>query len=51
MLCVRATFQVLDNIPTRYKVGLFAKPASYQALIRFSNGPQADDREPGPLDD
>jgi hypothetical protein len=46
--CVRATFQVLDNIPTRYKVGLFAKPASYDALIRFSNGPQQDDREPGP---
>ena len=46
--CVRATFQVLDNIPTHYKVGLFAKPASYEALIRFSNGPQVDDREPGP---
>src|SRR5881394_3704799 len=45
---VRATFQVLDNIPTHYKVGLFAKPASHEALIRFSNGPQADDREPGP---
>jgi hypothetical protein len=46
--CVRATFQVLANSPTHYKVGLFAKPASYQALIRFSNGPQEDDRQPGP---
>ncbi len=46
--CVRATFQVLDNIPTHYKVGLFAKPALYDALIRFSNGPQEDDRQPGP---
>jgi hypothetical protein len=46
--CVRATFQILENIPTQYKVGLFTKPASYQALIRFSNGPQVDDRQPGP---
>ncbi len=46
--CVRATFQILDDIPTHYKVGLFAKPATYQALIRFSNGPQVDDRQPGP---
>jgi hypothetical protein len=45
--CVRATFQVLDNIPTRYKVGLFAKPATYQAAIRFSSGPQANDTVPG----
>ena len=45
---VRASFEVLDNIPTRYKVGLFAKPARYDALIRFSNGPQTEDREAGP---
>src|ERR1700733_10690612 len=45
--CVRATFEVLDNIPTRYKVGLFAKPATYQAAIRFSSGPQAKDSVPG----
>ena len=45
---VRATFEVLDNIPTRYKVGLFAKPGRYDALIRFSNGPQTEDREAGP---
>lgn len=45
--CVRATFQVLDNIPTKYKVGLFAKPATYQAAIRFSSGPQANDTVPG----
>ena len=45
--CVRATFQVLDVIPTRYKVGLFAKPATYDALIRFSSGPQLKDTEPG----
>ena len=45
--CVRATFQVLDNIPTKYKVGIFATPATYQAVIRFSSGPQAKDSIPG----
>ena len=45
--CVRATFEVLDNIPTKYKVGIFAKPATYQAAIRFSSGPQAKDSIPG----
>ena len=45
--CVRATFQVLDNIPTKYKVGIFATPATYQAVIRFSSGPQAKDNVPG----
>ena len=46
--CVRATFQVLADMPAEYKVGLFATPATYGALIRFSNGPQTEDREPGP---
>jgi hypothetical protein len=45
--CVRATFEVLDNIPTKYKVGIFATPATYQATIRFSSGPQAKDSIPG----
>src|ERR1700733_8242906 len=45
--CVRATFQVLDNIPTKYKVGIFATPGTYQAAIRFSSGPQPNDRIPG----
>jgi hypothetical protein len=45
--CVRATFEVLDNIPTKYKVGIFATPATYQAVIRFSSGPQAKDNIPG----
>jgi len=46
--CVRATFEVLGNIPTKYKVGLFAKPVRYDAVVRFSNGPQTQDGEPGP---
>jgi hypothetical protein len=45
--CVHATFEVLDDIPADYKVGLFARPASYDAIIRFSNGRQAEDRRPG----
>ena len=44
---VRAKFQVLDDVPAEYKVGLFAKPAIYDALIRFSNGPQRTDRDRG----
>jgi hypothetical protein len=45
--CVRAKFRVLDDIPAEYKVGLFAKPATYDALVRFSNGPQANDGDRG----
>jgi hypothetical protein len=43
--CVRARFEVLADIPDRLKVGLFAKPATYTAYIRFSNGGKADDTE------
>jgi hypothetical protein len=38
---VRADFQVLDGIPTRYKHGIFATPKSFPAWIRFGG--------PGPL--
>ena len=41
--CVRAQFEVLGDIPDRLKVGLFAKPATYTAYIRFSNSREADD--------
>jgi hypothetical protein len=44
---VRARFEVLGDIPAEYKVGLFAKPVTYDALIRFSNGPQRTDRDRG----
>lgn len=33
-----ATFTVRRNLPPELRVGLFAKPASYDALVRFSNG-------------
>src|SRR2546429_500867 len=41
--CVKARFEVLADIPDRLKVGLFAKPATYDAYVRFSNGKQSDD--------
>jgi catalase len=44
--CIVARFEVLDNIPPRYKVGLFARPAKYTAYIRYSNATQDDDRKP-----
>jgi len=44
---VRAKFEVMGDIPPEYKVGLFAKPATYDALIRFSNGPQRTDQDRG----
>ena len=35
---VKAVFTVRDDIPANLKVGLFAAPAKYDALVRFSNG-------------
>ena len=36
--CVAATFNVHDNLPPRFEHGVFQSGASYDALIRFSNG-------------
>ncbi len=35
---VEAEFTILPDLPERARVGLFAKPASYRAYVRFSNG-------------
>ncbi len=36
--CVMATFQVLNDLPEAYRIGVFAKPGhEYQAYIRYSN--------------
>lgn len=35
---VRGRFTVLDNLPASCRVGLFAKPATYDADVRWSNG-------------
>jgi len=41
-----ATFRVADGIPEKMRVGLFASPRSYTALVRFSNGRGQDDTKP-----
>ena len=45
--CVKATFTVDPGLAHRYRQGVFAEPGRrYQAWVRFSNGTQADDRQP-----
>ncbi|MDZ4724681.1 MAG: catalase [Leptospira sp.] len=38
LLALKATFEVLKDIPAHAKFGLFAKPNKYDATIRLSNG-------------
>ncbi len=46
--CVNAQFKVLEQKDPVLKTGLFAKPAQYSAMIRFSNGSgDADDDHKG----
>ncbi len=48
--CVRAKFTISDDLPPELRVGLFAKPRSYDAWIRYSNGnptPQDDNKGDG----
>lgn len=43
--CVKAEFSVGDWMPSDLRVGIFEKPAKFEALIRFSNGRVWDDRK------
>ncbi|HYH64744.1 MAG TPA: hypothetical protein VD866_08635 [Urbifossiella sp.] len=43
--CVAATVAVRDDVPKEYRYGLFARPGTYQARIRYSNGTVKDDKE------
>lgn len=43
--CVHARFVVTRDVPEPFRVGVFAVPAVFDALIRFSNGASFDDRE------
>ena len=43
--CVWAKFTVEADLPDAMKVGVFASPRSYDAVIRFSNGKYDDDRK------
>jgi hypothetical protein len=44
--CVKASFEVVDGLPADMRQGVFKHPATYQAIIRFSNGQQDDERKP-----
>lgn len=44
--CVLARFSVQGDLPVKLRAGLFSKPRTYLAVIRFSNGGSADDRLP-----
>ena len=44
--CVEAEFAVPDNLPASLRVGLFAQPGTYPALVRFASANSSSDREP-----
>lgn len=44
--CVEATFTTLADLPAELRVGVFAEPRQWPALVRFSNGATPDDRKP-----
>ena len=43
--CVDAEFTVLDSLPPEHRIGLFARPRTYPAFIRFANAASTSDRE------
>ena len=43
--CVDAEFTVLDGLPAEHRIGLFAQPHTYRAVIRFANASSASDRD------
>ena len=43
--CFDATFTVSDNLPAKLGRGLFARPATYPAVVRFASASTDDDRE------
>jgi hypothetical protein len=43
--CVSAEFTVAGDLPPELRVGLFAKPATYPARIRFANATSASDTD------
>lgn len=44
--CLPARFTILDDIPDDCRIGLFAKPGTYDTWVRFSNGIAKNDRKP-----
>jgi hypothetical protein len=43
--CVKAEFEVLSDIPSELRLGIFQTPRTFQAIVRFSNGSRLDDRD------
>ena len=43
--CVHAEFIVPADLPPAYRVGLFAAPGTYRAVIRFANANSSTDRD------
>jgi hypothetical protein len=43
--CVEAEFTVRDDLALEHRVGLFAAPRTYRAVIRFANATTSTDRE------
>lgn len=35
---VRGTFEILDGVPPEYAQGIYARPGTHDALVRYSNG-------------
>ncbi|MBD8489306.1 catalase [Echinicola sp. CAU 1574] len=49
--CLKATFEVKEDLPSHLKKGLFSKPNTYDAWVRFSSAPpkEASDKKPSGL--
>jgi hypothetical protein len=43
--CVEAEFTVADDLPPEHRVGLFARPRTYRAWIRFANASSHSDKQ------
>ena len=43
--CLNATFKVHDQLPGNLASGLFARPGTYSAMLRFANASEMDDSQ------
>ena len=45
---LRGRFQIGDAVPDALRAGIFARPGSFEALVRVSTGPMPKDSDPNP---
>ena len=45
---LRGVFEVAQTVPDVFRVGVFAKPRRFEALVRVSTGPMPKDSDPNP---